>query len=89
MTGLPWQSVHDGRRYQHEPLRLLVVIEAPRHAIDAIRQKHAEVRELVEHGWLLLMAIDDDRYYEYVPTVGWQSYVPVEVPAASEADSGE
>ncbi|MCL4204961.1 MAG: DUF2309 family protein [Pirellulaceae bacterium] len=89
MTGLPWQSVHDGRRYQHEPLRLLVVIDAPRPTIDAILRKHAEVRELVEHGWLLLMAIDDDRHYEYVPTVGWQSYVAVEVSAVSEANSGE
>jgi hypothetical protein len=33
MTGLPWQSVHDGQRSQHEPLHLLVVIESPRDAI--------------------------------------------------------
>lgn len=36
MTGLPLQSVHNGRDVQHEPLRLLVIIEAPRSAIQAI-----------------------------------------------------
>ncbi len=30
MTGLPWQSLHDGVNYQHHPLRLLVVLAAPR-----------------------------------------------------------
>jgi uncharacterized protein YbcC (UPF0753/DUF2309 family) len=28
-VGLPWQSVHDGEQYAHEPLRLSVCIEAP------------------------------------------------------------
>jgi hypothetical protein len=28
--GLPWQSVHDGEKLAHEPLRLSVMIEAPR-----------------------------------------------------------
>ena len=27
-AGLPWQSVHDGENYVHEPLRLSVCIEA-------------------------------------------------------------
>ncbi len=35
-VGLPWQSVHDGTRFVHEPLRLNVFIEAPRAAIDAV-----------------------------------------------------
>ncbi|HZF77721.1 MAG TPA: DUF2309 domain-containing protein, partial [Acetobacteraceae bacterium] len=28
-VGLPWQSVHDGARFVHEPMRLQVFIEAP------------------------------------------------------------
>ena len=28
-VGLPWQSVHDGEHFVHEPMRLNVVIEAP------------------------------------------------------------
>ena len=56
-VGLPWQSVHDGRRFVHEPLRLNAFIEAPRHAIDAVIAKHAGVRDLLDNGWLHLWRI--------------------------------
>ena len=59
-VGLPWQSVHDGQRFVHEPLRLNVLIEAPQHAIDAVIERHAGVRELVDHGWLHLFRIGED-----------------------------
>lgn len=58
-AGLPWQSVHDGTRYAHEPVRLHVVIEAPRSAIEAVLAKHASVRALVAHRWLHLFAMDE------------------------------
>ncbi|MFP4125898.1 MAG: YbcC family protein [Alphaproteobacteria bacterium] len=58
--GLPWQSVHDGERLIHEPLRLSVVIAAPIEAMNAIIEKHAMVRQLVDHRWLHLFAMDDD-----------------------------
>jgi uncharacterized protein YbcC (UPF0753/DUF2309 family) len=57
-TGLPLQSLHDGRQWVHEPLRLHVYLEAPRERIDAVLEKHAGVRELVENGWLHLFAIE-------------------------------
>jgi uncharacterized protein YbcC (UPF0753/DUF2309 family) len=56
--GLPLQSLHDGRRWMHEPLRLSVFIEAPRAAIDTVVAKHEVVRHLVENGWLHLFQID-------------------------------
>ena len=59
-VGLPWQSVHDGTRFVHEPLRLNVFIEAPRDAIDAVIAKHASVRDLVDNGWLHLWRIVED-----------------------------
>ena len=58
-AGLPMQSVHDGRRFVHEPLRLTVVIAAPTEAIDAVIAKHSGVRELVDNGWLHPFACDD------------------------------
>ncbi len=58
-TGLPWQSVHDGTRYVHEPIRLDVVIEAPLDAMTAVIAKHAGVRALLDNGWLRLWAMDD------------------------------
>ena len=43
-AGLPWQSVHDGHKLMHEPLRLSVCIEAPREAMSAVLEKHAGVQ---------------------------------------------
>lgn len=59
-TGLPLQSVYDGKRWMHEPLRLHVLLEAPRERIDAVLAKHENVRQLVENGWLILFAIEED-----------------------------
>lgn len=58
-VGLPWQSVHDGEAYQHEPLRLNVVIEAPRDAMNDVLARHDDVRNLCDNGWLHLLAMDD------------------------------
>lgn len=58
-AGLPWQSVHDGETYVHEPLRLSVCIEAPRAAITDILRRHHAVRALFDNRWLHLFALDD------------------------------
>ncbi|MGC8508138.1 MAG: YbcC family protein [Thiomonas sp.] len=57
-VGLPLQSVHDGKQWVHEPVRLSVFLEAPQQAIDAIIAKHQLVRELVDGGWLHILQID-------------------------------
>ena len=59
-VGLPLQSLHDGRRWVHEPLRLSVFIEAPQAAMDDIIARHDLVRQLVENGWLHLLRIGED-----------------------------
>ena len=68
--GLPMQSLHDGEKWQHTPLRLSVFIEAPQHSIDAIIAKHDMVRQLLDNEWLYLFRIEPDaanahiaRYY--------------------------
>jgi uncharacterized protein YbcC (UPF0753/DUF2309 family) len=58
LAGLPLQSVHDGEKWMHEPVRLSVFIEAPRGDIDDVIAKHESVRQLVENGWLHLFAIE-------------------------------
>jgi uncharacterized protein YbcC (UPF0753/DUF2309 family) len=58
--GLPLQSVHDGRRFVHEALRLTVFIEAPAAAIDRIIAKHDVVRQLIEGEWIHLIRIDTE-----------------------------
>ncbi len=59
-TGLPLQSVHDGNRFVHEPLRLNVFIEAPEAEMDRIVAKHEGVRQLVDNGWVHLYALADE-----------------------------
>jgi uncharacterized protein YbcC (UPF0753/DUF2309 family) len=71
-TGLPWQSVHDGRGWQHDPLRLLVVIEAPRTAIGRIVSQHEQVRHLVCNRWLTMIALDQDECYRLTEDLSWE-----------------
>ncbi len=56
--GLPMQSLHDGERFVHTPLRLSVFIEAPRGEIDQVIARHAVVRQLVDNAWLHLFHIE-------------------------------
>jgi hypothetical protein len=80
-VGLPWQSVHDGERPMHDPLRLTVCVEAPTEAIGDILQRHADVRALFDNGWLHLFALDDAgrMAYRYAGQGRWEDsgYVPV------------
>ncbi len=83
-AGLPWQSVHDGETFAHEPLRLTVVVEAPTEAMSRILERHPGVRELFDNGWLHLMALDAQGRVaaRYVGDLGWESVGPAEVLAA-------
>lgn len=56
--GLPWQSVHDGTAYVHEPLRLNAVIEAPLEAMNAVIAGNEGLRALVDNGWVHLFQMD-------------------------------
>jgi uncharacterized protein len=58
-AGLPWQSVHDGEGYAHDPLRLSVCVEAPTEAMSDILSRHPGVRALFDNGWLHLFALDE------------------------------
>jgi len=59
-VGLPLQSVHDGEKFQHEPLKLNVVIEAPIEAMNQILSTHQSVRDLCGNGWINLLAMDEN-----------------------------
>lgn len=58
--GLSMQSLHDGQQWQHQALRLLVVVEASREAIDKVLNQHRQVRDLVTNQWLHLVAIETE-----------------------------
>lgn len=63
--GLSRQSLHDGVRWIHDPLRLTVVIDAPKSAIERVLEKHAAVRQLVTNGWLHLWRFEQDGFSRY------------------------
>ncbi|MEQ6917720.1 putative inorganic carbon transporter subunit DabA [Halomonas aquatica] len=73
-TGLPLQSLHDGTAWRHEPLRLSVVIDAPRERIEAIVERQPAVAELVHHRWLWLCRHTEAGLELYTPA-GWQHMV--------------
>jgi uncharacterized protein YbcC (UPF0753/DUF2309 family) len=69
--GLPEQSLYDGKTLHHEPLRLTVVIEAPRGRIEAIVSRQQVVADLVNNRWLWLCRRIDEGLEVYAPE-GWQ-----------------
>ncbi|MEO8269410.1 MAG: DUF2309 domain-containing protein, partial [Aureliella sp.] len=72
MTGLPWQSLHTGEHYQHLPMRLQVVIAAPREMIARVISKHVGVENLLKGAWLHLIAIEGDAMHGYCADGTWR-----------------
>ena len=77
-VGLPWQSVHDGEKLAHEPLRLSVCIEAPREAMTDILRRHEGVRALFDNRWLHLFAMDETGAlaWRYAGDLAWTAEAP-------------
>jgi hypothetical protein len=61
-TGLPWESLYnaDNQPY-HSPLRLTVVIQAPKERVNAILSKHEGLRSLVANEWIYLIIMDPEK----------------------------
>jgi hypothetical protein len=73
-SGLPLQSVNDGSRHYHEPVRLLAIIEAPTSRISAIIQKHTLLQHLFHNQWVNLVAVDPTthEFRRYRPDSTWE-----------------
>ena len=78
-SGLPWQSVHDGTQYAHDPLRLSVCVAAPASAINDILRKHPQVRDLFDNSWLHLFTLDAEGHLaeRYTGDLSWAPFDPV------------
>ena len=76
--GLPWQSVHDGSGYAHDPLRLSVCVEAPATAVSDILARHDGVRALFDNGWLHLFLLDANGQMaqRYTGGLKWEPFDP-------------
>ncbi len=77
-TGLPLQSLHDGTDFRHQPLRLLVVIQAPRASIERVYEKHEIVANLVNNHWLSLVALDEEGYFKLGSDGSWDRLTKIE-----------
>jgi hypothetical protein len=66
-TGLPRQMIE-----AHEPMRLLLMIEAPRKTVLRILERHAPLRTLVTNQWVRTVILEpsDLTPWEYVPGEG-------------------
>jgi uncharacterized protein YbcC (UPF0753/DUF2309 family) len=88
-AGLAWQSVHDGERLVHEPLRLSVCIEAPHEAMTDVLQRHQHVRDLCDNRWLHLFALDDAGQMAWRYAGGLQWRATAEATHASSLGHGQ
>jgi uncharacterized protein YbcC (UPF0753/DUF2309 family) len=79
MTGLPWESLHTGSKFQHQPLRLLSVIAAPRAAIQQVIEKHEFLESLFKNEWMHLICVEDDRIFRYESSGKWtENHLPTD-----------
>jgi uncharacterized protein YbcC (UPF0753/DUF2309 family) len=70
-VGLPLQSVRLPDHRLHDPVRLLVVIHAPRSRIDAALLEVPGVGSLVRGEWIHVVAVDEGIWWERRPEAGW------------------
>lgn len=74
--GLPRQAVFDQDRPYHEPMRLLVVLDAPRARIDAVISANEVVSALVDGAWIHVVARDDERFWTRERRGTWRPWRP-------------
>ncbi len=73
-TGLPLQTVNDGKTHYHEPVRLLALIEAAPEIIGGIIAKHEILQQFFHNQWLNLVALDPQtfEFHRYNTDATWE-----------------
>jgi hypothetical protein len=73
--GLPLQTVYDGSKPYHEPMRLFAIIEAPLERISAIMARQDLLQKLIGKQWINLVALDPVtmEFFLYHSSDDWSS----------------
>ena len=73
--GLSKQSIHNGEKWMHQPLRLSVFIAAPCEAIEGIIHGNQDIKYLVENDWLYILQVDPKtRAVQVYQDNTWQAF---------------
>jgi hypothetical protein len=82
-VGLPLQSVNEAdEKMYHKPLRLSVLIQAPRKRIQDILEKFPHLKSLLDNEWIYLLVMDPTQNNEitlYQESMHWTSAEAVSV----------
>jgi uncharacterized protein YbcC (UPF0753/DUF2309 family) len=62
-SGLPLQSIHDGKDFVHEPRRLTVFLESETELVDMVLEQQPGVRQLFDNQWIHLVVISGRQTY--------------------------
>ncbi len=89
-VGLPLQSLYAAGRAYHEPMRLLVVVNAPLRLLDAVVARNQVLRELFDGQWVHLAQREDRRDCWKIRCPGgtWAPWSRAALPAMAHADRG-
>jgi uncharacterized protein YbcC (UPF0753/DUF2309 family) len=79
-TGLPWQMVEI-----HEPMRLLLIIEATPAMLGKVLERHPPVAQLVVNQWVQIVSLDPEtgalqHFVGAGAGEGWQPWAPPAAP---------
>ncbi len=72
-VGLAWQTVMDGERPYHEPMRPLYIVETPRERLTMLIRKNHILQRFFDGRWVHLVALEPDEgvFYRYLPKQEW------------------
>ncbi len=77
LPGLPAQTVRDGERLFHEPVRLTVLVESPRETLARIVRNTPVLRRLVNNEWINLLAADPEarEFFRFDKSGAWSPVI--------------
>jgi hypothetical protein len=82
-TGLPWQMIEI-----HEPVRLSLVVEAPRERLEHALEGNPDLARLVRRRWLALACLEPDSTALWeLGAQGFERHAIEHAPPVSRGDS--